>query len=303
MGIPGFPVVERGVQRIMKEPRTIDLGDRAATLISGGINLMDGGPMMGILPRPLWSQWYPPDPENRILLETNCLLIESEWGKFLIESGCGNKLTEKERRFYGVSNPDWVGHSLEAIGHTPSSINRVILTHLHTDHAGGIVCMDTNGIDSPTFCQATVLVCSTELDEARLGIGITPNAYDDRNWKALENNGDLIPAAPGADLGMGFSYYPTPGHTNGHQSVLITGAKGKILFTGDVLPLFRLAVPYYNMAFDVAPVINAQSKRRLLEQACREEWILVLSHEPDVPICRCVEKPGKSFPFVLQPVD
>lgn len=283
--------------------RVIDLGDRTATLISGGINLMDGGGMMGILPRTLWGHWYPPDGENRIHLETNCLLIENEKEKILIESGCGNKLTDKERRFFGGTNQDWIGHSLESCGHSVSSINRVILTHLHTDHAGGVVCLDSNGVEIPTFPQATIMVCNTELDEASRGIGITPNAYDCRNWKLLEGKGSLYPVDPGASLGMGFSFYPTPGHTNGHQSVLICGTKGKLLFTGDVLPLYRMAVPYYNMAFDIAPLINAQNKSRLLEQACREGWYLVLSHEPTFPVCRCVEKPGKGFPYTLQPVD
>lgn len=83
----------------MIAPRSIDLGGVLVTLVSGGVNLVDGGGMMGILPKGLWNKWYPADEENRIRLETNCLVVDTQESRLLIESGCGNKSVRRNGAF------------------------------------------------------------------------------------------------------------------------------------------------------------------------------------------------------------
>jgi glyoxylase-like metal-dependent hydrolase (beta-lactamase superfamily II) len=187
----------------------------------------------------------------------------------------------------------------------------VFLTHLHLDHAGGVVSLDAQGQLIPTFPNAILTVCRQEYEDAVNARGITPNAYQLRGWQFLEEHGQLrlielnnhgdcphsFPVRTGLapalqtdkrNLPAWIQYIPTPGHTDGHQSILITGQQRSLLFTGDLLPLRRHAVPYFNMAYDVTPVVKSHTKQLILERAARENWLLVLCHEPKMPIYRPV---------------
>jgi glyoxylase-like metal-dependent hydrolase (beta-lactamase superfamily II) len=138
-----------------------------------------------------------------------------------------------------------------------------------------------------------VIVSEQEYRDAIEDHGISPNAYDRRNWAALEERGSLVRLPSDGQIARGVRFVASPGHTEGHQSVLVEGTQGVLLFTGDLLPLFRQAVPHYNMAYDVAPVVKTETKRLLLDRACREGWMLVLSHEPEHPVCRVVYRKEK----------
>ena len=278
----------------MSGPRRFDIGGIRLTLVSGGINWMDGGPMLGIVPRPLWENWYPPDEFNRIRLDTNCLVVETGGRTILLESGCGNKLGPKEREFYGAAVGDWIGPNLEAAGFACDSIDLVGLTHLHTDHAGGVVSVDADGNLHPTFPNATVFVGIREHEHAEKGYGISPNAYDPINYRPLEELGRLEIAGEGKMLAENIQFHSTPGHTKGHQSFLIQGSLRSVLFTGDLFPLAKQAVPHFNMAFDVDPVQKTETKTRFLKRAYEENWILALSHEPETPLCEVEYNEGKS---------
>ncbi len=277
----------------MTAPRSIDLGGVLVTLVSGGVNLVDGGGMMGILPKGLWNKWYNADEDNRIRLETNCLVVDTQERRLLIESGCGNRLGEKERRFYGGENSDWIGANLISAGFSLDSFDQVVLTHLHTDHSGGVVTLDDRGCEVPTFPNAQVIVSEQELQDATEGVGISPNAYDHRNWAVLEERGLLKSLPADAPIAPGVRFVASPGHTEGHQSVLLEGTHGALLFTGDLLPLYHHAVPHYNMAYDVNPVQKTEIKCQLLERSYREGWTLVLCHEPVSPVCRVVYREEK----------
>ncbi len=277
----------------MTTPRSIDLGGILVTLVSGGINVVDGGGVMGILSKSLWNKWYPADEENRIRLADHCLVVDTPGSRLLIESGCGNKLNEKERRFYGGENTNWIGANLISMGFALDSFDQVVLTHLHTDHSGGVVTLDESGREVPTFPNAQVFVSGQEYRDANEGIGISPNAYDRQNWRILEERGKLITLPADAMIVPGVRFVASPGHTEGHQSVLVEGAYGALLFTGEILPLFHQAVPHYNMAFDVNPLVKTMTKCLLLERARREGWTLVLCHEPVSPVCRVVYREEK----------
>lgn len=277
----------------MTVPRSIDLGGFLVTLVSGGMNVVDGGGVMGFLPKGLWSKWYPPDEENCIRLPSHCLVVDTPGSRLLIESGFGNKLGEKERRLYGADNLEWIGANLVSAGFPLESFNQVILTHLHTDHCGGVVTLDEKGQEVPTFPNAEVFVSDLEYQNASRGIGISPISYDRKNWAVLEERKKLVLLPPDAGIVPGVRYLASPGHTDGHQCVLVEGTQGALLFAGELIPLFYHAVPHYNMAYDATPIIKAENKRRLLERACREGWILVLGHEPVSPVCKVVYREDK----------
>ena len=281
-------MVEGRASGILTHSPTFDLGNVRVTRVSGGINLLDGGGMNGILPKPVWERWYPPDEKNRIVLETNCLVVETEDSVILIESGCGNKLSEKEKEFYVVEEGDWIGAHLLASGFSLDSFTQVILTHLHTDHCGGVVTRDESGALVPTFSNARVAVPQPEHADAQAGYGISPMAYNPANYEPLRETDQLELLPPDAEITSRIHYVATPGHTRGHQSVLVRGDRLTLLFTGDLIPLARHFVPHYNMAYEVDTVVKAKTKQAVLEKAHEAGWILLLSHEPYAPFCRVV---------------
>ena len=114
----------------------MQLGRFRLTTISGGRFRLDGGAMFGVIPQPLWSRRLEPDAQNRIPLATNCVLIETGQTRLLIDTGPGDKLTTKEREIFALQGGT-VCENLLAAGLAPESIDYVVLSHLHFDHAGG----------------------------------------------------------------------------------------------------------------------------------------------------------------------
>src|SRR5437879_1764744 len=136
----------------------MQLGSFQLTTISGGLFRLDGGAMFGLVPKPLWSRICQPDEDNRIQLTTNCVLARTGPRLVLIETGCGSKLSEKERRIYAAEEGDPLVASLGAAGVDVSQIDTVILTHLHFDHAGGATQRTPEGGLRPTFPNAEYVV-------------------------------------------------------------------------------------------------------------------------------------------------
>ncbi|MBK8916113.1 MAG: MBL fold metallo-hydrolase [Phycisphaerales bacterium] len=330
---------------------TIDLGGIRITLISGGALSLDGGAMFGIIPKPLWTRSTPADPENRIRLACNCVLIETGGPgarRALIETGHGTKYDAKERQMFAIDVQHWLLPGLSAAGCAPADVEDVILSHLHFDHAGGLTQRDepehapqsgslNAGVSGatqsgssnagasaapqssspnagasaaasraeiatslrPTFPRARVHVQRREFDDARANFGIMTATYREENytpidaadaWRLLDGDAEIIP---------GVRARPTPGHTRGHQSILIEGRDRTAVYVGDVLPTAAHAGAAYNMAYDVLPLDNRDSKRALLSTAAERDWLLILDHEPTHPLVGV--RTDRRW-FVLEPV-
>src|SRR5574341_978123 len=141
--------------------------------LEGGRQRLDGGAMFGVVPKPLWEKRIPADARNRIPLALRCLLIEHDDGLVLVDTGIGNKETEKFTDIYGVENAGANGRTrledaLAELGHTPDDVRWVINTHLHFDHAGGNTYRaEAGGPVRPSFPRATYIVQRRELEFAR----------------------------------------------------------------------------------------------------------------------------------------
>ena len=271
------------------------------TLLRAGSFRLDGGTMFGIIPKALWAKAMPPDAANRITLQTNCLLLDDGSRKVLVEAGYGNKFDARNRAMYEMEDR-WVADALRERGLEPADISAVVVTHLHFDHAGGLTHHFPGSITPvPTFPNAKIHVQRTEWEDALANKSTMTRTYlrDHLDPIAdrvvlLDGEGEALP---------GIRVTPTPGHTWGQQGVIFHDGRGTVIFPGDVMPTFHHAGLAYNMAYDVLPYRNMQTKRSLLERCEGEGWRIAIDHEPGLhAVVEVARDPKRPDAFTLRPV-
>ncbi len=268
-------------------PPRLSLGDLTITLLDGGHLWLDGGAMFGIIPKALWARSVEVDPDNRIPLATTCLLIETAQKRVLLETGCGHvsKYSEKERGFFSFSE-HWLLDSLAAAGIERESIDIVLLTHLHFDHAGGCTMADGRGGYVPTFPRAKYVVQRGEWDDARAGHAVMSGTYREENLGPLDRAGVLSLTEGAAQIAPGVEVRLLPGHTR-HQQGVVLSSGGQVVFQpADLMPTSAHVGLRYNMAYDLLPYENMLNKERLLQQAASQGWTLLLGQDPTGPLWR-----------------
>jgi glyoxylase-like metal-dependent hydrolase (beta-lactamase superfamily II) len=237
--------------------------------------------MFGVVPKVLWEPCCPADERNRIQLALNCLVIRAHGKHILIDTGLGGKWQPKFRDILAMERTDSLIDGLHALNLCPDDIDVVINTHLHFDHAGGNTEM-VQGSVMPTFRKARYLVQRGEFEDATHPNERTKASYraenlepvaETRQWEMLDGDTEILP---------GISVMVTGGHTAGHQAVRME-SEGKVaFFPGDLIPtVAHLPLPYI-MGYDLFPLHTLEAKRRILSQACEEQWLLFFEHDPRV---------------------
>ncbi len=267
---------------------------RIVRLRTGSFRL-DGGGMFGLVPKTMWSKWLEADASNRILLSTRSLLIHSTNGLVLVEAGYGDKWSVKERAMYEFESRTVVC-ALKEHGVLPDQISHVILTHLHFDHAAGLTRLEDSELKS-VFPNARIHVQRQEWEDALANKSTMTKTYFrshlDPIVEQLElHEGECSPLD-------GITLIPSPGHTWGHQSILVDGDRESVLFLGDACPTIHHAHPAASLGYDMLGYETMLTKERLLRRALENRWIIALDHDPSHAIARPVEDGGR---IVLQPL-
>lgn len=263
------------------------------TVLRAGSFKLDGGAMFGIIPKALWAKLAAPDEMNRITLQTNCVLLDDGRRKVLIESGYGNKFGAKERGIYALEGR-WIGDALDEIGVDRTDIGEVVLTHLHFDHAGGVTCHEPDSAGPQvSFPNARVHVQRREWEDALANRSTMTRTYLRENLDPIAERVNLLDGE--AEAIPGIRVFPDPGHTWGQQAILFNDREGTLCFPGDVMPTANHAGLPFNMAYDVLPFENMQTKRALFERAGREGWRIILDHEPDEALRRVARDDSGRF--------
>ncbi len=268
-------------------------------LLRAGAFRLDGGGMFGVVPKAIWSDLVTPDKNNRIPLQTNCLLLEDGSRRVLVETGFGDKWTDKERGFYDLERRSVVD-ALAEVGCAPEDLDLVIVTHLHFDHAAALTRLDESGEPVATFPGAPIVVQRREWEDALANRSTMTRTYLRSHLDPIADRVRLIEGE--VQVLPGLKVRPMIGHTWGQQAVLIDDGEGRVCFPADVMPTVNHAAPAFNMAYDMLPFENMRSKAALLELAARERWRLVLDHEPGHPVVRPVQDPDRPGRFRLEPV-
>ena len=260
----------------------LTIGDARLTSLNGGNFRLDGGAMHGVVPKTLWSKLVSCDALNRCEYSTRCLLVESGGKRVLVETGNGDKFPAKLKDIYGIDHDRSVAHALREAGVQPDDIDVVVMTHMHFDHSGGTTQLTASGAMEPVFRRARHVVQRREWEDANHPHERNRASYLPENVTPLAEAGLLQLVDGEAEIAPGVRVVPTPGHTAGHQSVLIGAPDGpKVLFLGDVVPTaVHVRLPWV-MGYDLEPARTMETKRALFTRALEEDWLLVWGHDKD----------------------
>ena len=243
----------------------------------------DAGGFFGVVPKPLWSRLVEADERGRILCRLNLLLVESVGKRLLVETGTGERMRDKDRDIKGIEggNP---AVALQAVDVDPDTIDFVIVSHLHYDHAGGMVGADGR----PLFARARYVVQREEAAAARGDELRLQGIMETEQLELVRAAGQLAEVHGEAEVVPGVSVLPTGGHTRGSQAVMIgqaasaqeNGVAERAVFFGDLIPT-RWQLPVrWTSAFDDYPVEAVEVRHRLLTRVVDDGWWCYFTHDP-----------------------
>jgi glyoxylase-like metal-dependent hydrolase (beta-lactamase superfamily II) len=276
-------------------------GDYRVQVVPDAEFRLDGGAMFGVVPRALWSKVAPPDSDNRIRLNMNCLFIEAAGEKILIDTGIGDKWSEKHRQMYGIQRRRGLSESLQSIaGVKPEGITIVVNTHLHFDHAGGNTRLTDSGGVVPAFPNARYLVSRAEYEHAEAPSERDQASYFPENWRPLQATGQLELQEADYELVPGVRMETHAGHNRSMQCLRVEHGGRTLFGFADLVPTRAHVRLAWIMGYDLFPVETLEAKKRLLPQAVRDNWACLFYHDPDVPLGRIVEENGK---LTVDPLD
>jgi glyoxylase-like metal-dependent hydrolase (beta-lactamase superfamily II) len=263
-------------------------GGVTVAVVQAGTFRSDAGALFGPVPRLLWDRLVSDeiDPEHRLLQALNCLLVETPAGRVLVETGIGERVDEKTRTMRAYVGPA-ILPALVAAGFDPASIDVVALSHLHFDHAGGLLVAG----GGRAFPRARIVAQRVEWEIAFspnsrvVASYVQPELALVRDWGAegwADGEREILP---------GVSVVPTGGHSAGHQAIVVRGSgpgARTLAFFGDLAMRPWSANPRWVTAFDDFPLDSVDRKAELFARAAEGGWLIALSHERVTPVGRLV---------------
>jgi glyoxylase-like metal-dependent hydrolase (beta-lactamase superfamily II) len=276
---------------------------RTLSAIAGNSQRLDGGAMFGNAPRPVWEKWIPADERHRIPLACRAMLVEEIEGnrtrRLLFETGIGAFFPPKLRDRFGVVESDHVLlASLAALGLTDADIDVVVLSHLHFDHAGGLLAPYEEGQPHRLlFSRATFVVGEEAWCRA-----VAPHARDRASFipellPLLEDSGRLerVKGDRCEALGEGYRLHRSSGHTPGLVLAEVPSDDGPIVFAADLIPGRPWVHLPITMGYDRFPELLIDEKRVLLEDLVSRRGRLFFTHDAEVAMSRVARDESGKF--------
>ncbi len=253
--------------------------------INSGNFKLDGGAMFGVVPKSLWQKTNPADANNMIDIAARCLLIEDGNRLTLIDTGMGNKQSDKFFGYYFLWGNDSIDKSLKQHGFHRDDITDVFMTHLHFDHCGGSVQWNKERTDyEPAFKNAHFWSNKDHWQWATQPNNREKASFLKENILPMEASGQLkFTQVPQGDIqtksALGFDIFYANGHTD-KQMIPMIHYKGKtICFMADLLPTAgHLPLPFV-MGYDTRPLLTLDEKEKFLKMAADNNYYLFLEHD------------------------
>ncbi|WP_257351573.1 YtnP family quorum-quenching lactonase [Pseudalkalibacillus decolorationis] len=274
---------------------TLQIGEITLHWLNGGVTHMDGGAMFGVVPKPLWENKYPYNDKNQIELRTDPIFFQYQGKNILIESGIGNnKLNEKQRRNYGVTEESSIDRELSNFNLTTDDIDIVLMTHMHFDHACGLT-KPNGGQFVPTFKNATIYISETEWIELRNPNIRSKNTYWEMNWKGIEQQvhtfKDELQVLPGLEM------VHTGGHSDGHSIVHFSQGSESYIHMADIMPTHAHQNVLWVLAYDDYPMTSITHKQKWTNKGMTDGAWFTFYHDAVYRAVKFDDK-GKIIDFV-----
>lgn len=275
-----------------------NIGKWKVYALEAGFFSLDGGAMMGSVPKVLWEKTNPPDSKNRIELALRCLLVDDGENVVLIESGIGTKNSDKFIKMFDIRMGEYsLSNELSKYGYSHENITHMVLTHLHFDHAGGAVLYDENNNLVPAFPNAKYYISEKNWDA---GLNPSPRdraSYIKENYILLKEYGQLELVPENSNIIDGIDTYTVNGHTYGQQLIKISDNNDTLVFCSDLIPLeSHLKLPWI-MGYDLNAALTLKEKKEFLDLAYKNNWLLFFYHDPKTIAVR-IKKAEKYYEVV-----
>ena len=253
--------------------------------INAGNFKLDGGAMFGAVPKTIWNKTNPADSKNLIDISARCLLIEDGKRLILIDTGMGDKQSDKFFSYYSLWGEDTLGGSLKKAGFSVEDITDVFFTHLHFDHCGGAIKRTSSGESFEEVFKNAVFWTN----ESHWNWALEPNkregaSFLKENLLPIEQSGRLkfISAKNGMisfASELGFDIFYADGHTEKQMIPIISYKGHKIAFAADLIPTAGHVPLPYVMGYDIRPLTTLKEKDFFLNYAVDNNILLCLEHD------------------------
>ena len=256
-------------------------------VIEAGFFKLDGGAMFGVVPKNLWQRTNPADQNNQIELATRCLLVESENKLVLIDTGLGNKQSDKFFSYYNRWGDHSLERSLKEKGFHKDDITDVFLTHLHFDHCGGAVEHNPQKPEllQPTFKNAVYHSHSEHWEWANKPNPREKASFLKENFEPIAQNGQLNFVDQNNSDHLPIDYLLFDGHTEKQLVPKIQYKDKTIIYTADLIPtLAHIPLPYV-AGYDVRPLQTLKEKAAFLAEAEENGFYLFFEHDAHHQMC------------------
>ena len=260
--------------------------------ISTGNFKLDGGAMFGVVPKSIWNRTNPADANNMCSWSMRCLLIEDGDRLMLVDTGIGDKQSEKFFGYYDMFGDDTLEKSINAAGFKLDDITDVILTHLHFDHCGGAIAREGEKGFRPVFKNATYWSnerhwkWATEPNKREKASFLSENILpieESGQLKFIDRVGDFS-----ANVFPNIDFQFVDGHTDSQMLPIINYKDQKLVFMADLLPsVGHIPLPYV-MGYDTRPLLTLSEKESFLDKAESENYTLFLEHDYNNECCTLI---------------
>jgi glyoxylase-like metal-dependent hydrolase (beta-lactamase superfamily II) len=271
------------------------LGSFDLAIVSDGTYFLDGGNFFGIVPKVLWQKRAEPDELNRLSVGLNSVLLRGGGKTVLIETGIGNKLSEKMARNFAPQAK--LLENLRAAECAPEQVDIVINSHLHFDHCGWNTVRDISGKIAPTFPNATYYAPRGEWEVGKLQRERDWVSYISDNYDPLISSGQMKLLEGNETILPGISVETFPGHTRSMVAIHIESEGQRACYISDLIPTTNHLDLTWGMSFDLFPLETIENKKRFYARAIPEKWMVIFTHDPKVPVARVERTPEERLSF------
>ncbi|MFT5959683.1 MAG: glyoxylase-like metal-dependent hydrolase (beta-lactamase superfamily II) [Polaribacter sp.] len=247
---------------------------------------LDGGAMFGVVPKTIWQKTNPADSNNLIDMSMRCMLIEDGTRLILIDTGLGEKQSAKFFGYYYLFGGFSLTNSLAKHGFHPDDITDVFLTHLHFDHCGGVIEMNSQKMMlQPAFKNAKFWSNDSHWNWATEPNPREKASFLKENINPIKESGQLNFIGKNALEQIGFEVLYMDGHTEKQMLPKLTYQGKTIVFMADLLPTVgHIPLPYV-MGYDTRPLLTIKEKAAFLNEAADQNYYLFLEHDAYNEIC------------------